>query len=90
MAAVYITIMNWKPKNFLWVSVFISQAFLVGMAVYIQNYRSKYFPGCDSTDDTTTECTQPASIGNLLRLFFIFLYVMAFIYGIMVICLFKD
>jgi hypothetical protein len=60
------------------------------MAIFIQDYRSKYFPGCDSEDNSTPECTQPATIGNLLQFFSIFLYIMAFVYGIMVICLFKD
>ena len=57
VAAVYISLMHYRTKYFLWSSVFISFAFMVGMAVFIQDYRSKYFPGCNSEDNTTPECT---------------------------------
>jgi hypothetical protein len=90
VAALYISLMHYRTKYFLWTSVFISFSFILAMAIFIQDYRSKYFPGCNSEDNSTPECTQPATIGNLLQFFSIFLYIMAFVYGIMVICLFKD
>ena len=66
VAALYISLMHYRTKYFLWTSVFISFSFILAMAIFIQDYRSKYFPGCDSEDDSTPECTQPATIGNLL------------------------
>jgi hypothetical protein len=56
VAAVYISLMHYRTKYFMWSSVFISFALLISMAVYIQNYKAKYFGGCDDEDDATDEC----------------------------------
>lgn len=65
----------------MWSSVVVTFAFLVSIAIYLQNYWSKYF--CE-------ECENPTTVGDILKAFYFFLYIMSVFYVIMVICLFKD
>jgi hypothetical protein len=80
--------MRFRTRYFLGTSVFTSFAFILAMAVYIQNYRSDYFSDCDNA--SSINCESPATIGQFLRYFFIFLYILAGLYFLLVICLFKD
>lgn len=65
----------------MWSSVVITFAFIFSIAIYVQNYKYEYF---------CTDCENPTTVGNLLKAFFVFLYIMAAFYVIMVICLFRD
>lgn len=81
VAGLYITLLHFRTKLFMWISVFVSFAFIFSIAIYLQDYHDKYF--CE-------ECKNPTTAGNALRAFYIVLYVLASLYVLLVICLFKD
>lgn len=73
--------MHYRTKIFLWSSVVITFSFITGIAIYLQSYKNKYF--CE-------ECQNPTTVGSLLKVFFIVLYILSAFYVLMVICLFRD
>jgi hypothetical protein len=81
VAALYISVLHYRTKIFLWISVFVSFSFLLSISIYLQDYHDKYF--CE-------ECENPTTAGNLLKWFFVTLYVLTVVYVLLVICLFKD